>query len=152
MDGTSHWTCAPTMKISRGKNGAPPPRTIIVWQRAVGGALPIRSLPAAISGQPIPGWGSLVPGSDLMAATHVPAFSRTGWHSKSTLAVSLVLSLTCPVNVGPQRLLSNGDISSVNNEEGVSHLTDKTHGAIHLIWLTHLLGHCFNQKTSLSRL
>ena len=79
---------------------------------ACGGVLLIRSLPKVISMQSIPGWGSSAPGLGLMTTACVPTVFRTGKHSESTLAASMMLASKCPMDVRLQRP-SNFDTGSV---------------------------------------
>ena len=84
------------------------------------------------------------PGSGFMAASHVLTIFRTGKHSGSTWAVSMVLVWKHPMDVRIQRLCSF-DIGSVNEDMGCC-LACKTHCTLYFTQPTHLLIHNFNLK------
>ena len=100
--GTFPWTCALTVTMSKRQKVAPP-RTIIAWQRAVGGILPTRNLPTVTFMQSITLWGSFAPGLGLMDAAYVLTIFRTGKHSGSTFAASMVLVWKYAMDVRIQR-------------------------------------------------
>ena len=76
----------------KGWKEAPPPRTIIAWQRAVGSIVPTRNLPTVMFKQFILLWGSFAPRLGLMAATYVLTIFRTRKHLGSVHGACLETS------------------------------------------------------------